>query len=145
MNDFDHFNFYIVGGETFEAFGTQIIIETEEDTDYSVYVTTVDHSGQESEPSETLSFHTGCLTVGETPANTVNVYPNPAHNTITISTNLSGKAEVKVIDVTGRLVKHFVSHNVAGTQLNVENLQSGMYFIMVSNGSNTTASKFVVE
>ena len=145
MNDFDHFNFYIVGGETFEAFGTQIIIETEEDTDYSVYVTTVDHSGQESEPSETLSFHTGCLTVGETPANTVNVYPNPAHNTITISTNLSGKAEVKVIDVTGRLVKHFVSHNVAGTQLNVENLQSGMYFIMVSNGSNTTASKFIVE
>lgn len=145
MNDFDHFNFYIVGGESFEVLGTQIVIPTEEDTDYSVYVTTVDHSGQESEPSETLTFHTGCLNVGETPANTVSVYPNPAHNSLTIGTNVEGKAEVSVIDMTGRLVKHFTTNSVTGTQLNVENLESGMYFIMISNGSETAVSKFVIE
>ena len=145
MNDFDHFNLYIVGGETYEVYGTSVIIMTEQDTDYSVYVTTVDHTGQESAPSETLTFHTGCLNAGETPANTVSIYPNPAHSTLTIGTNLNGQADVKVIDVMGRLVKHFVSNSVAGTQLNVESLQSGIYFIMISNGTNTAVSKFVVE
>lgn len=145
MNDFDHFKVHIVGGETYEVVGTQIILATEEDTDYSVYVTTIDQSGQESEASETLTFHTGCLGLGETPANTVSVYPNPAIDCLTIKTNLSGKAEVKVIDIAGRLVRHFVSDSVTGTQLNVESLQNGMYFIMVSNGSNSAVSKFVVE
>ena len=72
---------------------------------------------------------------------TVNLYPNPARNQISFT--LESDAQVSIFDMTGRKVNEL---NVAGgqAQLNVSELESGVYFVNVRFANGTTAvSKFV--
>ena len=147
MNDFDHFNLYFVDypDQPVEVYGTQWIFEVDDEEEVSIYVTTVDQAGQESVPSETLTFYPGTENIGENGQALLSLYPNPVKNVLNISANLEGKTEVKVIDMSGRTVKHFVASGQSEMRLNVSDLPNGMYFIRVSNGTNTQLAKFVVE
>ncbi len=69
----------------------------------------------------------GHVGVGETAANTLNVYPNPASETLTI------KAEglVTIVDETGRIVKTlFVDQKKT---FDLQGLSNGIYFVKVGN------------
>ena len=147
MNDFDHFNLYFVGDPTnpVEVYGTQWIFEVDDEEEVSIYVTTVDQAGQESVPSETLTFRPGTEGVNETATPMLSLYPNPAKSVLSINAEMTGKTEVKVIDLSGRTVKHFVANNLNAMRLNVSNLPSGVYFVSVSNEATTIVGKFVVE
>mgnify|MGYP002622500651 FL=1 len=147
MNDFDHFNLYFVGDPTnpVEVYGTQWIFEVDDEEEVSIYVTTVDQAGQESVPSETLTFRPGTEGVNETATPMLSLYPNPAKSVLSINAEMTGKTEVKVIDLSGRTVKHFVANNLNAMRLNVSDLQSGVYFVSVSNEATTIVGKFVVE
>jgi len=52
---------------------------------------------------------------------------------------------VKVLDLQGRIVKHYVVNGLSALRLNVSDLQSGVYFLSVSNETATIVGKFVVE
>lgn len=148
INDFDHFNLYFVDdpGNPVEVQGTQYIYEINGNEDeVSVYVTTVDQAGQESEPSETLTFRPGTENVGENSQAMLSLYPNPTTGVLNLSADLQGRAEVKVFDLQGRVVKHYVVSGLNAMRLNVSDLQSGLYFIRVSNETTTAMGKFVVE
>ena len=147
MNDFDHFNLYFVDypNQHEEVFGTQWIFEVDDEEEVSIYVTTVDQAGQESVPSEILTFYPGTEGVIETAQQALNLYPNPTKGMLNLSADLEGRTEVKVIDLNGRTVKHFVTNGLNEMRINVSDLQSGVYFISVSNETNTAVSKFVVE
>jgi len=74
----------------------------------------------------------------ETPMLTV--YPNPAISTATIVLNLSNTADVNVviIDMSGRIVKSVFAGKKTGAQsfeVNVEDMNSGLYFVVVNTGS----------
>jgi hypothetical protein len=147
MNDFDHFNLYFVDypNQHEEVFGTQWIFEVDDEEEVSIYVTTVDQAGQESVPSEILTFRPGTENMGENGQAKLSLYPNPAKSVLNLSTNLQGRTEIKVIDLNGRIVKYFVTNGLNTLRLNVSDLQRGMYFIRVSNETTTAVSKFVVE
>ena len=147
MNDFDHFNLYFVDNpdQHEEVYGTQWIFEVDDEEEVSLYVTTVDQAGQESVPSETLTFSPGSENVNEYGQASLSLYPNPTHNVLNLNADLQGRTEVMVLDMNGRTVKHYVVNGLNEMRLNVSDLQSGVYFIRVSNETNTAVGKFVVE
>ena len=79
--------------------------------------------------------------VNEKEAMTVNLYPNPAREQVSFM--LDDNAQVSIFDMTGRKVNEM---NLAAgqAQLNVSELESGVYFVNVRFANGTTAvSKFV--
>jgi len=128
-----------------EVFGTQWIFEVDDEEEVSIYVTTVDQAGQESEPSETLTFRPGTENVAENGQALLSLYPNPTQSVLNLSADLQGRTEVKVLDLQGRIVKHYVVNGLSALRLNVSDLQSGVYFLFVSNETTTVVGKFVVE
>ncbi len=147
MNDFDHFNLYFVDNpdQHEEVYGTQWIFEVDDEEEVSIYVTTVDQAGQESVPSEILTFRPGSENVNEYGQASLSLYPNPTHNVLNLNADLQGHTEVMVLDMNGRTVKHYVVNGLNEMRLNVSDLQSGVYFIRVSNETTNAVGKFVVE
>lgn len=147
MNDFDHFNLYFVDypDQHEEVYGTQWIFEVDDEEEVSLYVTTVDQAGQESVPSETLTFRPGTENVAENGQASLSLHPNPTHNVLNLNADLQGRTEVMVLDMNGRAVKHYVVNGLNEMRLNVSDLQSGVYFIRVSNETTNAVGKFVVE
>ncbi|MBR3730186.1 MAG: T9SS type A sorting domain-containing protein [Bacteroidales bacterium] len=147
MNDFDHFNLYFVDNpdQHEEVYGTQWIFEVDDEEEVSIYVTTVDQAGQESVPSETLTFRPGSENVNEYGQASLSLYPNPTHNVLNLNADLQDRTEVMILDMNGRTVKHYVVNGLNEMRLNVSDLQSGVYFIRVCNETTTALSKFIVE
>ena len=79
--------------------------------------------------------------VNEKEAMTVNLYPNPAREQVSFM--LDDNAQVSIFDMTGRKVNE-MNLAVGQAQLNVSELESGVYFVNVRFANGTTAvSKFV--
>jgi hypothetical protein len=87
-----------------------------------------------------LDLTTGILPIKEEPNQKLTVYPNPANQSITLSiAGLTTNATVRIIDITGRVL-------LSGTvspQINIQDLQPGVYFIDVKDGNKQFVSKFV--
>lgn len=77
----------------------------------------------------------GMVSVDEQETASLNVYPNPAHETV--SFNLESDAQVSVYDMTGRMVS--VMHKTAGeVQYPVAGFESGVYFLNIRYSDGTT-------
>lgn len=81
------------------------------------------------------------VSVNENNAQAVSLYPNPASTQVTFT--LESDAQVSVFDMMGRKVNEL--NMVAGdAQLNVSELENGVYFVNIRYASGTTAvAKFV--
>ncbi len=79
--------------------------------------------------------------VNENVVPSVNLYPNPANEQVSFV--LDNDAQVSVFDMTGRKVSE-VNVAAGNAQLNVSELESGVYFVNFRYANGTTAvSKFV--
>ena len=79
--------------------------------------------------------------VNENVVPSVNLYPNPANELVSFV--LDNDAQVSVFDMTGRKVSE-VNVAAGNAQLNVSELESGVYFVNFRYANGTTAvSKFV--
>lgn len=90
------------------------------------------------------------LSVDEFGANTAfNIYPNPNNGTFNVMLNNSSnnKIEISVYDIRGRQVfaKRFHSNPNFNETIKLDNVQSGMYMLQVSNGVNTQTKKIIVN
>ncbi|MBK0404939.1 T9SS type A sorting domain-containing protein [Adhaeribacter sp. BT258] len=76
-------------------------------------------------------------------ARLVNVYPNPATEVLNIELNNNLKAEVTVLDLTGKQVAAL--KNVSGeAQLNVAHLNAGTYLLQIKTAEGVATKRFVV-
>jgi hypothetical protein len=74
------------------------------------------------------------------------IYPNPATNIITIDYRSSSKNySIKIYDATGQLVKNLENISSTKTTLNIVDLNSGIYLLNISDGSNSITHRFVKE
>ena len=96
-------------------------------------------------PSEILTFYPGTEKVGESVQQLLNLYPNPTSNILTLNGIFEGRTEVKIIDLSGRIVKCYVVNGLTDIRLNVSDLQRGVYFVSVSSEASKAVAKFVVE
>lgn len=77
-------------------------------------------------------------------------FPNPASSEtwVKFSTPTSGDASLKVYDLAGKTVMNAIVPTVAGVnnlQLNVSNLNAGVYLYSLTIGNETVTSKLVVQ
>ncbi len=76
------------------------------------------------------------------------VYPNPAKDYLHIETNLSGKVEVLLSDVTGKIVltDQFVYHKNSemSYQLKLPDNLDGIYLLQLTNGKITVSEKVLI-
>lgn len=77
----------------------------------------------------------------------VNVFPNPATDkvTITLSQDLLNTIKVSLIDIQGKTINIPKKEFNNTFELNLESLNSGLYFIQLRSGNNIITEKLVVE
>lgn len=64
--------------------------------------------------------------------NSISLYPNPASDEVTIDLNSNfQKAEISVLDITGKEVLSSVNNNVQSVNLNLSYLSSGIYQVVI--------------
>ena len=68
------------------------------------------------------------------------IYPNPAKQTITIKSLGQGIAdEISILDISGKVALK-VFHT---DQINIENLQSGIYLVKIASGNSSQIEKLI--
>ena len=112
---------------------------------HSFYIAFIYTSSDEAAASWEIDYVkvTGQHMVGvnENAAATVGVYPNPA--SAQVSFTLDSDAQVSVFDMTGRMVRE-MNATAGEAQLNVSELENGVYFVNFRYANGTTAvAKFV--
>lgn len=146
IDDFDHFNVFVNSSDIiYEVLGTEVVLDVEANADYSVYVTTVDRRGNESEPSNILSFDTNNIEDNKVNVTDVIIYPNPAKSVVNIKTDLNGISDVSIIDISGHLLKQVKINNFSNFLIDVSNLTSGMYFITIKQDSLIIIKKILID
>lgn len=127
---------------------TSIIVSPTITTNYTVSGTNA--GGCNSTDSVLVTVNT-CLSINELNfINTLNVFPNPAQEEVTLQfhTNETGNYTINVIDVYGRIVKNEFDTAVSGENSHtvlLNNIDKGMYFIIVQKGSTISKTKVVIE
>ncbi len=72
------------------------------------------------------------------------IYPNPAENNITVKTLAQSKDDiVSIYNIQGQLIQQELLNVKA--EINISNLEKGVYFINISNTETTIVKRFVKE
>ena len=113
------------------------------------YTVTVIQSGCTSEPSEAFLF-TGISTIFKSKTNKLNIFPNPAKETIQIQLSerqlIQNPESVKIFNSQGQIVSEFHwSPQNTNMQADVSKLPSGVYFIQVINSEAYYSGNFVKQ
>jgi hypothetical protein len=87
--------------------------------------------------SVTVSGTTGIVTIND---KAVTVYPNPTNSILYV--NGMQNASIQIFDLAGKLL---INQQNADNQINVSNLQNGIYSVKITNESGTVIRKFVKQ
>lgn len=74
------------------------------------------------------------------------VFPNPAASALTIQLQKpANQITIRIFNTTGQLQNEYLFNNILQTTINIENLESGIYFVLIQEtGKNTVSNiKFV--
>ena len=89
------------------------------------------------------------LSVSEFDTNDFSIFPNPNKGEFTIKLNSSSNEDINVdvFDIRGRRIFSNAYENNADFSevVRLNNVQSGMYLVTVSDGNNKTTKKIIVE
>lgn len=115
--------------------------DLEEQTEYVVIATAKNEADEWIVKTSNVTTPQG-IGYEDIEATRFNIYPNPATSVVFIETN--GNAQVSIIDITGRIVKEVeTTENV--TTISVNDINRGVYFIMVQDANNRIVEKLVVK
>ena len=106
---------------------------------FEYYVTAV-YSGGESDPSNTVTIIV--TDVDELEQRDVEVYPNPARDFLNIKAE--NITNIRIVNIVGQVVVNR-EMNVNHTQINVNDLQAGVYFIQIDTQKGSVTRKILVE
>lgn len=74
------------------------------------------------------------------------VTPNPAKDVITLTSSVDTDATVRIVNGLGQVVSTYSNNDfVNGTTYDVSNLESGVYYITITEGSKIATKKLVIE
>lgn len=74
---------------------------------------------------------------------TPKVSPNPTSDVVIINNIPSGVGTLTVIDINGKIVKSWPAPKKVSTQIDVSDLAQGLYFVVMGEGLQRTALRFV--
>ena len=79
--------------------------------------------------------------------NSINLFPNPASDQISLDlTSVTSSVNISIMDVAGRIVRKQLNQNPGIVKdLELNNLQSGLYFMVLNNGASQEIKKFIKQ
>lgn len=84
----------------------------------------------------------GVLSNNENTISGLKIYPNPAKNTLSVTSNSFAVKNVEIYNVLGKVA---LSAKVTNTPLNISGLTSGIYIVKVTEDGKTATRKIVIE
>jgi hypothetical protein len=85
-----------------------------------------------------------CSGIDDNNQNTLQAYPNPASESVTIVHNsMNGNNEIEVTDILGQKIDGYVvlKNNHETLELNIAKLANGVYFVRFTNGQKAKIVK----
>ena len=79
-----------------------------------------------------VEFVTSLEDVIEFVENNFKIYPNPATSHLNIKSEMTGKGEVAIYDMTGRLVKNVSVSDLSNATINLSDIEKGIYLININ-------------
>jgi PKD repeat protein len=101
----------------------------------SSYVVQLIASGECSVDTSAIVVQLQPNSIVEASFQSLQVYPNPANTQLTIKSNNSTKIDMQIFSSTGKLIKQVKSCQLP-TTLDIEDLATGMYQVVCSDGQN---------
>ncbi len=99
-----------------------------------------------------ISFSASAVFMGFQDEKPLNIYPNPATDQLNVEFSAKNTIvpEIKIFDLTGKMVRHFdkafiLNHEVFKADLDISDLNTGIYFVKVIQGEQTWSEKLVVK
>jgi photosystem II stability/assembly factor-like uncharacterized protein/PKD repeat protein len=84
--------------------------------------------------------------ISETAKGNISVYPTPASTFISIETNaMDLNSRIEIINTDGQVVYKGLLDNPTKKEINIENLNSGIYVIKITNNRSSKFVKFLVQ
>ena len=74
--------------------------------------------------------------------NSVKMFPNPAKDYVRFSTNSNKSLNIEIFDLTGKSVLRV---NDAQNEVNISDLNSGLYFVQMTLGTQRATKKLIVN
>jgi hypothetical protein len=76
----------------------------------------------------------------------ITIAPNPVEDFLTITNEFSDDMQITITDISGKLLKSFSASRISPKkQLDVSELDCGIYFLSVTNGRSTRVKKFIKQ
>ena len=83
--------------------------------------------------------------IDENKATNFLIYPNPCSDKLQIylGSNKSGNYQIRITDISGKeiLIKNWFADN--SSEIDISNLEKGIYFLQISDGMNKSVQKFI--
>jgi hypothetical protein len=95
------------------------------------------------EIDEWTKFSEDCSTgVNDNQQNTFKVFPNPANNSVTIQREGIEQADLRILDITGRIfISYTIPYGETQIRLDVSRLSSGSYVVEINNETKSLIIK----
>ncbi len=87
---------------------------------------------------------TGIKTNGEL-SETANIFPNPAHDIISVSLDSGAPFRYSVCDLTGKTMLSGKSDHAGNSEILISDLARGVYFITIESGNHHLVKKLIKE
>jgi len=89
------------------------------------------------------------IAAGNQPSS-VKVYPNPANGMVNVSITKANSEQItiSIVDIQGKQVYNETTKNISAefnTQINIESLAKGVYYIKITTDNNTEIQKLIVH
>ena len=140
----EDFTYFIVAGTAIMMDGNTVTVPFHFPCSDTVTISyTYEDCGAEASTVITIDSLYAPVGIAENTPLTATLYPNPAHNTLTVE-SASPIREITVYDMTGRAVMVRANHH--STQrwdINVASLHTGIYIVNVITDKGTKTAKFV--
>ncbi|WP_179334462.1 endonuclease [Winogradskyella costae] len=92
---------------------------------------------------DNLSWSCGLLSVADYNLDNLKLHPNPVKNMLTVDLKSDVSTSIEIFDILGkRVLKHATSKT---TELNLQNLKTGIYIIKITQGNSTVTKKLMKQ
>jgi PKD repeat protein len=93
------------------------------------YLTIYSATGCYLNDSAVVTFINGIVNISTNKQ--ANVFPNPASQELNVDFNIATTAEMRISDITGRIISVFSAENTINNTLDIQNLTSGSYILTI--------------